>query len=96
MKTRLSPRAIADLDSIRDYLVPRSPRGAESVRRAITETIALLEQFPGAGRESTISGVRVIAVVHYDYLIYYKAGTDEVVILHIRHAARMTPEASEL
>lgn len=64
VRVRLSPRAIADLDSIRDYLVARSPRGAESVRRAIAETIALLEQFPGAGRESTISGVRVIAVVH--------------------------------
>jgi toxin ParE1/3/4 len=93
---RLSPRAIADLDSIRDYLVPRSPRGAENVRRSISETIALLEHYPRAGHESTISGVRVIAVVRYDYLIYHKVGIDEVVILHIRHAARRGPAAGDM
>lgn len=96
LKTRLSPRAISDLDSIREFLVPRSPRGAKSVRPAIAETIALLEKFPRAGRESTIPGVRVIPVVRYDYLIYHKVGTDEVVILHIRHGARRGPEAGEL
>jgi toxin ParE1/3/4 len=96
MKARLSPRAISDLESIRDYLVPRSPRGAENVRRAIAETIALLEQFPRAGRDSTILGVRVIPVVRYGYLIYHKVGTDEVAILHIRHAARREPEANEV
>ena len=73
-----------------------SPRGAENVRRAIVETIALLEQFPGAGRESTISSVRVISVVRYDYLIYHKVGVDEVLILHIRHAARRVPEAHDV
>jgi toxin ParE1/3/4 len=96
LKARLSPRALSDLESIRDYLVPRSPRGAENVRRAIAETIALLEQFPGAGRESSISGVRVIPVVRYDYLIYHKVSTDDIAILHIRHGARSVPEASEV
>jgi toxin ParE1/3/4 len=66
------------------------------VRRAISETITLLEDYPRAGRESTISGVRVIGVVRYGYLIYHKAGEDEVVVLHIRHAARRAPEADEL
>ena len=96
MRARLSPRAISDLDSIREYLLPRSPQGAESVRLAMAETIALLEQFPGAGRESTISGVRVIAVARYDYLIYHRTGTDEVSILHIRHGARQAPEREEV
>ena len=96
VRARLSPRAVADLDSIRDYLLPWSQRGAENVRRAISETIALLQDFPRAGRESTISGVRVITVVRYDYLIYHKVGADELVVLHIRHAARRAPEEDEL
>lgn len=96
LRARLSPRAISDLDSIREYLVQRSSRGAENVRRAIAETIALLEQFPGAGRTSAIKGVRVIPVVRYDYLVYYKVGADEVLILHIRHAARQLPEIDEV
>lgn len=96
MRTRLSPRAIADLDSIRDYLLPRSPRGAENVRRAIAKTVALLEHYPRAGPLCTIPGVRVIPVVRYNYLIYHKVITDEVLILHISHAARTGPEREDL
>ena len=96
MRARFSPRAISDLDSIREYLLPRSPQGAESVRLAIAETVALLEQFPRAGRESTISGVRVVSVVRYGYLIYHRIGTDEVSILHIRHGARKAPVPEEM
>ena len=96
MRARFSPRAISDLDSIREYLLTRSPQGAESVRLAIAETIALLEQFPHVGRESTIANVRVIAVIRYGYLIYHKVSTDEVVILHIRHGARRTPEQEDV
>ena len=96
MRAQFSPRAISDLESIREYLVPRSPQGAESVRLAIAETIALLEQFPRSGRESTISGVRVIRVVRYDYLVYHMARSDDVLILHVRHAARIALERGEL
>jgi toxin ParE1/3/4 len=95
MTTRLSPRAIADLDGIREYIVAHSPRGAENVRTAIAETIDLLGQFPGAGRTTTIPGVRVIPVVRYNYLIYDTLMSDDVVILHIRHAARREPERGE-
>ena len=95
-KARFSPRAVSDLQSIRAYLIRHSPRGAESVRLAIAETIALLEQFPHVGRTGAISGVRVIAVVRYDYLIYHKIDADEVMILHIRHGARRVPKQGEV
>lgn len=96
MKVELSPRAIADLDSIREYLVSRSPQGAENVRRAIADTIAILEQFPGAGRASTIQGVRIILVFRYDYVIYHTLSSNKVSILHIRHGARDVPLPSEI
>jgi plasmid stabilization system protein ParE len=92
----LSPRALADLDEIRAYLVPRSPQGAESVRRAIADTLDLMAQFPRAGRETDIAGVRVIPVVRYRYLVYHAVLTDEVVILHIRHSSRDAPSTTDL
>ena len=45
MRLRLSSRALEDIADIRDYLLPRSPQGAENVRRAIIEDFDLLEQF---------------------------------------------------
>jgi plasmid stabilization system protein ParE len=39
LRVRLTPRAILDLKEIRAYLVARSPRGADSVRREIDRTI---------------------------------------------------------
>ncbi len=92
----LSPRALADFDAIRSYLLSRSPQGAESVRLAIADTIDLLAQFPRAGRDTNIEGVRVIPVVRYPYLVYHAVLPAEVVILHIRHSARDAPSPAEL
>jgi plasmid stabilization system protein ParE len=92
----LTGRALSDLSDIRDYLIPISPQGAESVRRAIAETIALLAQYPNVGRETDITSVRVLPVVQYPYLIYHAVREDEVVILHIRHGARAQPKSEDL
>jgi len=90
MIVSLSERALADLIEIRDYLLPISPRGAESVRRAIVETIDLLAQYPNVGRETDIVGVRVRPFVRYPYLIYHAVRGDEVVVLHIRYLRATT------
>ena len=45
---------------------------------------------------STIPDVRVIPVVRYDYLIYHKLATEDVLILHIRHGARRVPKHGDL
>jgi plasmid stabilization system protein ParE len=49
----------------------------------------LLEQFPSGGRAlRQRPDVRVIPTPRFPLLIFYQTGTDEVLILHIRHAAR--------
>jgi len=96
MTARLAPRALADLEAIRTYLVPISPAGAEQVRVAIADTIALLAQFPHCGRDTDIEDVRVLPVVRYPYLVYHLAIDDDVLILHIRHAARAAPGPADL
>jgi plasmid stabilization system protein ParE len=41
VKVRYSPRAVADLGGIADYLIARSPQGARAVEAAIRTTVAL-------------------------------------------------------
>lgn len=96
MRVRLSRRAERDLEEIRDYLLPRSPQGAERVRQAIEMTINLLGAFPGVGRETDIADVCVLPVVHFPFLVYHTVTPDEVIILHIRHGARAAPSPDQL
>jgi len=55
-----------------------------------------LTDFPEIGQRSDEMKVRVILAGRFPYRIYYGVETDEIVILHIRHAARDTPEAGEM
>lgn len=89
MTIRYSSRAIGDLAEIADYLIARSPRGAQSVEAAIHRTIEVIASFPGAGRTlRQRPTVRVVPVGRYPYLVFYTARTDEIMILHVRHGAR--------
>jgi toxin ParE1/3/4 len=89
MKVRYSPRALGDLAAISGYLIERSPAGARAVAQAIRTTISLLEQFPSSGRAlRQRPNVRVMPTPRFPLLIFYTAGTDELLILHVRHASR--------
>ncbi len=96
LSVRLTPRAITDLEDIRAYLEPRSPQGAENVRRSIEQTIDTLSDFPGLGRGTDIPDIRVLPVVFYPYLVYHAVVGDELVIAHIRHGARAAPTRDDL
>ena len=96
LTVRLAPRAIADLDDIRAYLVARNPRAAERVRQRIAQAITTLSEFPKIGRPTHIAGVSVTTTLRYPYLVYYTASDRELVILHIRHAARDLPDPADL
>lgn len=89
MRITFSPRAVADLREISDYIRPRSPKGARNVRSAIEVAIALLKLFPCAGVLKA-EGIRMVSTRRYPYLIYYTvdAAAQEVVIVTIRHGSR--------
>ena len=67
MIVRFAPRALADLEGIRGYLMPRNPQGAERVRRAINEAIDRFALNPGVGSKTDEPGVfrRVLRRYHY-------------------------------
>ena len=90
MKLHYTPRAIADLEEIADYLKSRSALGAQNVRNAILSTLKTLTDFPRIGCLQTTSGVRKICTRKYPYLVYYTVDdvADEIIILAVRHTAR--------
>ena len=93
MRLRFTPRSVADLISIADYLRERNPQAALSVRAAILDSLRLLLQFPKLGRDQSVEGVRKLVTRRYGYLAYYALDelAEEIVILTIQHPARDRP-----
>jgi toxin ParE1/3/4 len=58
MKLRFTPRAIADIEEIADYVRARNPAAAQRVRAAIYEGLQNLILFPYIGRQQKAEGVR--------------------------------------
>lgn len=88
LKILLTPLAVTDLTAIRDFLMHRSPKGAENVRRAIAATIDRLAEFPGIGRPTHLETIQVVMADRYPFRIYFKIVSDDLIIVHVRHAAR--------
>jgi toxin ParE1/3/4 len=68
-------------------------RRLSAVVKRIDGLTRLLADFPRIGHLADETGVRVISVVRYPFLIFYAIDTteDEVVILHVRHTAQERP-----
>jgi toxin ParE1/3/4 len=98
VRLRFTPRAIADIDRIHEYISRRSPRGAANVVARIRDTGALLAMWPGAGQKTNMESIMKQSIGRYPYLIFYSvdAVTDEVVIMHVRHGARRPPKIGEI
>jgi plasmid stabilization system protein ParE len=96
MKLRYSPRARADIADIHEYIAGHNKSAAAAVAQQIRSTSELLARYPGLGRETDISGVRVFPVARYPYLVYHLAREGELIVIHVRDARRDAPKASEL
>jgi addiction module RelE/StbE family toxin len=90
VKIRYSTRALAQLDEIYSYIAEHDRSASRRVQARIKRSIDRLADFPHSGRETSISGVRLLSVIKYPYLIFYMvdATAGEVHILRIRHGAR--------
>jgi toxin ParE1/3/4 len=95
MKARYTRRAFSDLEKIYSYLEARNPVAARQVIGLIDAVVTRLSEFPEAGQRSDEPDVRILFARRYPYRIYYRVASDEIAILHIRHAARRAPEDHE-
>jgi toxin ParE1/3/4 len=90
MKLRFTPRAIADLIEIADYIHEHNPAAARRVRGSIYKSLQTLILFPYVGRRQQTPGVRKFVTPRYRYLVYYTddQSAEEIAILNIKHPAR--------
>lgn len=91
MKLSWSPRARGDIREIHTWIAHHDRSAATRVVAAIRNTANIIARHPGLGRATDRPRYRVIGVVRYPYLVYFTVEHEEVVILHVRHAARDVP-----
>lgn len=88
MKLRYTHPALADLNSILDYIKEHSPRGGKQVQARIQRVMDILIQYPNIGLQTDDPAVRRLNTPPYPYLIFYEATETEIIVHAIRHAAR--------
>jgi toxin ParE1/3/4 len=90
MKLRFTPRALANIVDIADYIHEHSPAAAQRVRAIIYESLQNLILFPHVGRRQKAEGVRRFVTRKYGYLVYYTVDdvAEEIVILNVKHPAQ--------
>ena len=85
-------QAIADLDSIFDYLLERDPPAAVRVFEAIRQQVGRLADYPSLGPMGRVAGTRELVIAGLPYIVPYYTKGQEVRILAVLHAARKWPD----
>jgi toxin ParE1/3/4 len=90
MKVVYSSRAFADLDRILAwYSANASQAIARSIEQRLDDVVDRICLAPeSAPRLARRSQVRVVALVHYPFRIFYRINEGTIHILHIRHTSR--------
>lgn len=85
---QLSPRAVADLESIADYIAEDNPVRARSFVLELQARCRRLKDHPLQGRAVAILGFEGRVLSFKGYLILYRAMEAAVVVDRIVHGAR--------
>ena len=88
MRLRYTLPALADLESILDYIGDRSPQGAARIRIRIRAVTDLLLEYPLAGAVTDDPTIRRVTTTPYPCLILYEATAAEIIVHAVRHGAR--------
>lgn len=91
-QVRWTSPALADLDSIQDYLAERNPAAASRLVNDILDRAdMLLSSNPELGRPGRIAGTRELILAGTSYVVAYRL-KESVEILAVMHGAREWPE----
>jgi len=88
LKLRYTLPALADLNTILDYIAAQSPGAAPRVQARMQTVIDLPLLHPQIGRRTNDAAIRRITTMPYPYLVFYEATETEIIIHAVRHAAR--------
>lgn len=88
-----SPEAIADLVSLRAYIVQDNPAAAQRVALYIIHNVEmLLPGSPEMGRPGRVPGTRELVIPKTPYIVPYRLVGNTIQVLRILHGARRWPE----
>jgi plasmid stabilization system protein ParE len=91
MRVRYTEPASFELERAISYFVEHAPASASAFADSIDAAISRLLENPYSSQETDMPGTRRAYIRRFRYSIFYTIGGDEVVILHIQHAARRWP-----
>jgi toxin ParE1/3/4 len=83
-----SPRSLARLREIRDYVAKDKPDAAARLATRIVSLVEALKQHPYLGRAGSEPRVRELVVGGTPYLIFYRVRANRVTITTIWHGAQ--------
>ena len=89
MKIVVSPKAIADLDRLRDFLLEKNAGAADRAASALIDAINSLKNFPEKGRPAAVQNLRELVVPFgkdaYIVRYAYRAADGSVVVVRVWH-----------
>jgi toxin ParE1/3/4 len=88
VRLRYTRPALADLESVLEYIADHSPRGARRVQARIQAIIDLLLLYPHMGTRTNDPTIRRMTTSPHPYVIFYEPTDTEIIIHAIRHGAR--------
>lgn len=90
MRVVYTGAALQDLDAILSFIAANFPAAYSDFETRMREIERRIGQWPESAQAvAQRPGVRMVPLVRYPYKIFYRVDPDAVVILHIRHAARL-------
>jgi toxin ParE1/3/4 len=87
MRLRYTLPALADLQSVLDYISGHSPQGAARVQSRIEAVINVLLSHPRVGTPTDDPTIRRMTTTPYPYLVFYEVAGDDLIIHAVRHGA---------
>jgi plasmid stabilization system protein ParE len=95
MKIVYMPAAAADLEDILAYTAENFPGHVTQVEMRLRTVLERISEHPLSARAIfDQSDVRVVPLVRFPFKVFYRAMSDRIEILHIRHVAQDEPDFS--
>jgi toxin ParE1/3/4 len=87
-----SPRAIAHLAHLREYIARDNPDAANQIASALLEAVERLAQLPNLGRPGRVAGTRELVVPGTPYIMPYRLRGDRLEVVAVFHARQKWPK----
>lgn len=91
MKLRWTPRAVADLEQIADYLLAVNPKSWKRLLSRLQIAIDYLLQFPHMGKAGLVEGTREFVLSGTPYILVFRLKHDVVQIVSVRDGRMQLP-----